>query len=819
MSRLRVYAGLFWIAFATLVFEITLTRLLSVVTWYHLAFFAVGVAMLGMTAGAVWVYLRRDRIADADLCRAAADACLGFTLSVPATLAVLCLVSMHSGPLAVVRMLAVTLASALPFFFAGIAVTLLLTRPPLPIGRLYASDLAGASLGCLGVLAALGWMDAPSLILLAGAIGALAGWCLLAGEPDRRRRTRALIMLLAAVTLALANRSPRIGIRPLYVKGKQEGRGVCLFEAWNSFSRVAVYPGAVEPPQLWGPSPALPAAVAAPIFQYRMNIDGEAGTYLRPFRQTTDVAHLRYDVTSLVHDLRPTGAACVIGVGGARDMQAAILAGHERVLGVELNPVFVRLLNGPFREIAGIARPGVRLVVDEARSYLSRCREPFAVVQMSLIDTWAATGAGAFSFSENALYTVEAWQVFLRRLTDDGIFTVSRWHSPEALGETGRVMSLAVAALYELGVARPRDHLALVSAGNISTLLVRRTPFDDADRQRLQAACADRHFTLLVRPGAPAGHPVLESILSAASTADLRRRVAGLPLNYEPPTDDAPYFFNMLRLRSAFGGRGQQTEGIVVGNLKANAVLLALIGVLAVLAVATVIVPLRLAGGGAARDAAGRRLLRAGGVYFALIGTGFMLLEIALIQRLALYLSHPVYALGILLFSIIAATGLGSLASERIPLTHPPWPRILPLAMAALILAVHAVLGGAIAATIVWSPWMKCVLSVLLIAPLGFGLGLFFPAGMRLARAAGARDTPWFWALNGVFGVLTSAVAVFIAIFLGNAANFYLAAACYLALLGVLPRLAAPTPTAGTRPPACTPSPPPPRDGVARDHA
>ena len=141
MNRYRTYAGMFWIAFATLVFEITLTRLLSVVTWYYLAFFAVATAMLGMTAGAVWVYLRHDRLEGDRVPRAAARACLGFTLSVPVALVVLCRVPTQSSLHTVFLpgVLAATATCALPFFFSGTAVTLLLTRHTLPVGRLYAS--------------------------------------------------------------------------------------------------------------------------------------------------------------------------------------------------------------------------------------------------------------------------------------------------------------------------------------------------------------------------------------------------------------------------------------------------------------------------------------------------------------------------------------------------------------------------------------------------------------------------------------------------------------------------------------------------------
>src|SRR4029077_14167619 len=148
-----------------------------------------------------------------------------------------------------------------------------------------------------------------------------------------------------------------------------------------------------------------------------MDIDGEAGTSIRRSSVPADLSHLAWDVTNVAYHLRASGGACIIGVGGGRDVQSALMFGHELVVGVEVNPIFIDLLRNKFGEFAGVAGDArARLVVDEVRSYLARSTERFAVVQMSLIDTWAATGAGAFSLSENALYTVEAWTTILERL-------------------------------------------------------------------------------------------------------------------------------------------------------------------------------------------------------------------------------------------------------------------------------------------------------------------------------------------------------------------------------------------------------------------
>jgi predicted membrane-bound spermidine synthase len=167
----------------------------------------------------------------------------------------------------------------------------------------------------------------------------------------------------------------------------------------------------------------------------------------------------------------------VIGVGGGRDLLAARLFGLSEVVGIEINPILVNLLTQNLANYTAIARlPGLTFQVDEARSWFARTEDSFDVIQMSLIDTWAATGAGAFTLSENGLYTIEAWRIFLQHLTPAGLFTVSRWHAPGEVNETGRMASLATATLQGAGVRDPKRHLFMASSGNVATLVMSRSP-------------------------------------------------------------------------------------------------------------------------------------------------------------------------------------------------------------------------------------------------------------------------------------------------------------------------------------------------------
>jgi hypothetical protein len=270
-----------------------------------------------------------------------------------------------------------------------------------------------------------------------------------------------------------------------------------------------------------------------------MLIDAEAGTPITEW--DGDVANLEwvsYDVTTLPYHLR-RGRVGIIGVGGGRDILSALWAGNRSITGIELNDNLLRALQGPSREFAGLAtRPAVARVPSEARSYLARTDRRFDILQMSLIDTWAATGAGAFTLTENGLYTLEGWRLFLDRLEPEGLFSVSRWFSPEAVSETSRLLTLAVASLIDRGVARPADHLAMLAGDLVATLIVSNRPLSEADRHVVAELAADRNFRILISPGEPA-----DGFLPASSgrgPRELNAAIAHPMLDFTPPSDNRP---------------------------------------------------------------------------------------------------------------------------------------------------------------------------------------------------------------------------------------------------------------------------------------
>jgi hypothetical protein len=774
-------AGLFATTLATLAIETLDTRLVSVLAWYHLSFFAVSLAMLGMAAGAVRVYLGGDRYRGEAAVEALERDSLRFALSIP-----LCYLLNISLPISndlntngVISLALASLVLGIPFYLSGLVVGVSLTRIPGRVGAVYAVDLVGASLGGLLVLPLLNHGTMTSSVLTVAAIAALGAACF---RRFSRGRWSKFPIFVGVVLIALAQRdtvSPN-RVRMVYSKGSFHATDTIIREKWSIHGQVVAHIHVPTEPQYWSPGAGAPRNQITTSF---MVIDGLAGTWMIGWDGKPESAQwTQYDLTALPYHLRKGGRDAVIGVGGGRDLLTAIASGATSVKGIEINGAFVEMLSGTERDFANLLnRPEVSLVHDEARSYLTRSTEQFDVLQMSLIDTWAATGAGAFTLSENGLYTVEAWEVFLSRLAPGGIFSVSRWYAPGNTSETSRLVSLATAALLRRGVSDPSKHLALVANGGVATLLAARDPLSAQDQTAIRDVANRLGFVVLVAPYIPAQGGLLQRIATSRSLKDIDATVRDEPYDFSPPTDDRPYFFNLLKpnnLRDLL--EPVTTPGVVSGNLMATKTLLVLLLVLAVSVIGVIFAPLLRSGLPAM--SVGRFMASVG--YFSLIGCGFMFVQIGLMQRFSIYLGHPTYAVAVILFAMITATGLGSYLSDRIAATERlRWLTILPTSAAFMIAAATLIMQPIIRATIAQGLFVRCVLTVLVVAPVSFALGVFFPIGMRLVRKLTSDAEPWMWGVNGAFGVLASAIAVVVSMTLGIQMTLFFGAISYALLL------------------------------------
>jgi hypothetical protein len=786
--------GLFFATLATLLLETLDARLLSVLTWYHLSFFAVSLAMLGMAAGAVFVFLHPDGYTPANAPASLARIATAFALSVPAShVMTLVIPFLPLSDVSVMEILAVavsTVVLAVPFVLSGITVTVALTRCGGQIGRLYAFDLIGAALGCLAVVPLLEWSNVSSAVFFSGAAAALAAMCFyrFAGT---RGAARPGVVAAALVALAVLNTGSHAALQVIYPKNRQLWLLNKLndVERWNSHSYVLVQRPGDEPAFLWG------AGRGAERFQERiawLAIDGEAGTPITQWNgDPASLEWVSYDVTTIPYYLRH-GDVAVVGVGGGRDILAALWGRNRSIVGVDVNRIMIDLLTKSHRDFANIAnQPNVTLVHDDGRAYLTRTDKRFDVIQMSLVDTWASTGAGAFTLSENGLYTLDAWRVFLDRLKPGGVLSVSRWFDPQNVSEASRLLSLGVAALIDRGVARPLDQVALVVRGRVATLMVSTAPFTDADKAAMATVATDKDFTITIEPGVGAARRgLLDRIAKSTTVDELARATADRLYDYTPPTDARPYYFNMLKPRALWSGGPLPRGGALAGNLRATLLLIVLLGITTALVALLIVWPLVKAGRPRMEGARFAMTM----VYFGTIGFAYMLIQIALLQRFSVYLGHPTYTLSIVLFSMLLFTGLGSLVSERVAVGGTGAFRVVPVAIALFVAMTALLLPRVIAHTITAGLFPRTLVVLAFAAPLSVLLGLCFPFGVRLVS-----DAPgviaWAWGVNGAFGVLASILAVGLSIWVGIDMNLWVAGALYLSLMLPLLRLARPART------------------------
>ena len=786
-----IYLGLFFVALATLMYEILLTRIFSVTMHYHFAFVALSVSMFGMTVGALLVYMLPRVFTTARLRFWLAAASIAFPIALVLSFLTQLSVPFRLSPnvVALYAIVFTYVVIAVPFVMSGIVVCLALTGFPDKVSRLYAADLCGAALGCLALIPVLDYSDGPTAVLwvcVLASVGAVA-FARGAGsqDPAYRNLKRSAFAVLLLFTAAAAGNTFLVWtyfspLRIIYIQGQYEARP--MYEKWNSYSRVRVNgkPDALVGPRGWGLSRTLPDDIR--VRQLQMDIDVTAGTVMTAYDGTpASVPHLAYDVTNLPYRVRPGADALVIGAGGGRDVLSALTLGARSVTAVEINKDILRTVNGRFGDFTGhLDRdPRVRFVNDEARSFVARSTERFGLIQISLIDTWAATAAGAFVLSENSLYTTDAWQTFLSHLTPDGMLSVSRWYHHETPAEMYRTLTLAVEALRTAGVSEPKSHLAIVRnmysadrpemPDGVGTLLVSRRPFTAAEAAALDRLSQDLQFEVMLSPSV-SRDPMFDA-LTGPGSADA---IAAYRLRINPPTDDSPFFFNMLRPadlgRMLSAGSHKQTA-----NLIAVATLGVLLATVLFLTSLCILVPLWWR-----RDAARGSVPLL--VYFSAIGLGFMLIETSQMQRLIISLGHPTYALSVVLFGLLLSSGAGSYLTTGVDGGALKRAALVRLSvLIGVLIATGLVTPSVVRATADGSTPVRIAAALALLFPAGLMLGMAFPIGMKLASRSGkaAALTPWLWGLNGAASVVASVLSVCIALEWSISTAFWTGCAVY----------------------------------------
>lgn len=767
----RHYVAIFLLSMALLQLEIAVARIMSVALFSHYAFVAVSLAMCGLGVSGLVVYLlphhfTRDRL-DSQLAAYAWRFSLASLLGLLIFLRIQ--VVQEISWAGFFTLSAAYLVLAVQFFMGGVCLSLLMTHFSSHIGWIYGADLVGASVGCIAAVAALSLASAPTVVVaVATMVAATALWL---GWSTSPRRLGAPAVTFAIVLAVLIIGPQTNLLRMRYVK--TWNYFYSKYEAWNAFSRVATFPSAMNSAQLV-PLKEPPQRYAGTFFPPAMNldIDGAAWTPMVQFDGDYErYAFLRNTVMYLAHHIRSAANVLIIGTGGGRDILAAKVFEQPRVVGIEINPLMPHLVQEKYGDYSGrpYTLPGVQVILDEARSRLSTLDERFDVLQLSLIDTFSLNAAGGFVFSENYLYTVDAFREYYRHLTDGGLLSVSRFCNPNYTLELLRIASMVRAAWHEEGVADPAAHVLAVRQRDTATILAKRSPFTAAEIERIAEVAAAQGMVMLFRPDQrDAGDADLTQLLTSA---DFAGYLAAHPFRINPPTDDQPFFFNFLRGRLAEGDIADEKEDPLQFVRKwhdAVTLLYMLIAVITGLALTVFFLPLLVLQGRSSQVPNRVAIPLLG--YFGCLGYGFMMLEVPLLQHFVLFLGYPVYALAVVLFSLLLFSGIGSLLTQRFADPAAALPRLL-LAIVALAIAYAFVVPAVIAALLGTPIAVRIATTVLLLAPFGLLLGMAYPLGIAVLRGVSEELVPWAWGLNGALSVMATVLAIFI----GSRAGFTVA--------------------------------------------
>jgi hypothetical protein len=762
-----IYTALALTTLATLLLELSLTRIFSVVFYYHFAFLAISIALFGLGVGGVLSYAIASR--PGSLYRKLGRVSL---LNSFLVLAAMLFVLTRGADISTLDLGIIYFATALPFLGSGIIVSLVISDSIERVDRIYFFDLLGAAGGCLALVLLLNTFGGPNTVIAVSILfaGGAAVWFSLAGV--KIGRIASVIVGLGFTVMVIGNMRYHL-LEVRYAKGQKLHTE--QFTKWNSLSRIGMAKdGGGE----------------------MIYIDADASTGIANFDfnhlSASDLQNLLHQSPSIPYNIRPGARTLVIGPGGGWDISRALASGSRDVTGVEINPIIGTDIMRKMPQLShGLyLRPDVHIHIEDGRSFVRRSAEKYQVIQATLVDTWASTAAGAFALSENNLYTVEAFRDYLSHLTDDGLLTFTRWGF-DPPRESLRLVSLAIQALNDLGERDPARHVLVGRSGTKSeltgwgaqdTVIISRKPLSDTDILHAREAFRSAGMSVMYAPG--------DTLNKAPDNPFGQLLLAKNPLEYErnyqfditPVTDNRPFFFYTVQPRDIAAYLRQSSAA---ADAKVNVALPKLFSALivSVIAVAIILVlPPVLLGTKLPRERSVRSFL----FYFIAIGAGYILIEVALIQKFVLFLGHPTYALTVVIFSMLVSSGLGSFMSRRIVEDrNERLIGVLAIA-AALVVVVGATVQSVLTAGVGLPLAAKAIATVVLIAPVGFVMGIPFPTGLRLLEKHHEPSVRWAWSLNAAASVLGSVGALVLALYLGLVQTMLIGGALYLCAMLVV---------------------------------
>jgi hypothetical protein len=781
----RLLIAVFLISLSAIAYEILLMRLLSIVQWHHFAWMIISLALLGYGMSGTFIALARAHL------EARFEAVFSLAALLMSLSMVLCLVLGQRVPFNALEVIwdprqflylaQLYLLFTLPFFFAALCIGLVFALRRSAVARVYFCDLTGAGLGAALAIGAL------FLLPPQRAVPVLALLALLASFLTRPRSRSAgawrnglmAIQVVWLLGLAWVNYDDRIGLRISEFKGLSQALQVVEARVLAERSGPLGLLTVVDSPRVpFRHAPGLSLNTRfLPPEQLALFTDAEGLSVIDRWTGQAEGLDYLSDLTAaLPYHLLDRPRVAVLGAGTGSDVLLALHHGARQVDAVELNPQVADLMQGTFAAYAGnvYGHERVSLEPGEARGFVARHARRYDLIQLALLDSMAVSASGAQALGESYLYTVEALGQFLARLEPGGLLAITRWLKVPPR-DSLKLAATAIEALRRSGVAEPGRRLVVIRNWNTLTLLLKNGDFSAKELARVREFAGRRSFDTAWYPGMPAAEanrfnrldrPWVYEGISALLGPQAAAFMDQYKFNIVPATDDRPYFFDffkwsalpeLLQLRSR-GGAGLVEWGylVLLGTLLQALAAGALL----------ILLPLLLARRAWPPGAGGRM-----GSYFFLLGLAFLFVEMAFIQKFILFLSHPLYAVAVVLAGFLVFAGLGSAASGRWAARCGARPRrAVRLAVAAiglLVLLYLWLLPVLFGRLIGLEDAARVLVSLLAIAPLAFFMGMPFPLGLQALAGSAPGFIPWAWGLNGFASVISAALATLLAIEFG----------------------------------------------------
>ncbi|KAA1001772.1 SAM-dependent methyltransferase [Paraburkholderia panacisoli] len=819
---------------AVLGYEILLMRLFSIILWHHFAYMMISIALLGYGAAGAMVALAQRWLAPRFAAVFAGGAIL-FGVSAIASFALAQRVAFNPleilwDPQQPLRLLLIYLLLFVPFFCAATSVCLTFTRFNDQIPRIYSFDIVGAGLGSLAVIVVLFALAPVDALRLLGGVGLIAA-ALACIECRWHRHWLPVLLLGAAAVLPASVPRDWIALRPSEYKELSQTLRIkdahVIAESSSPLGLITVVESPLIPLR-HAPGLSLNATMEPPP-QLGVFTDGDGLSALNRYDgQRKPLSYLDYLTSALPYHLLERPRVLVLGSGAGADVLQALYHQASAIDAVELNPQVIDAVQGRLADFSGkpYSAPNVRVFTGEARSFIAGHGEHYDLIQVALLDSFGASSAGLYALSESYLYTVEAFQDYLRHLNPGGMLAITRWVTLPPR-DILKLFATAMLAMEDAGVAQPSRRLVLIRGWKTTTLLVKNGEFSAAETVALQGFCRARSFDVGYYPGMQAAEanrynvlekPYFFEATQALLSTDRDRFWARYKFDVRPATDDKPYFFHFFKWRSLPELLALKEQGGLPLLEWGYPVLIATLLQATLAALILILFPLwmirrsqrfalrsppsttTLAGDTTASAAlSGRRVA----IYFLAIGFAFMFVEIAFIQKFILFLSHPLYAVAVVLCAFLSFAGLGSRYSQRLqgeqarllsPEPTSRWIRNRQPLLARTILAISvisllylAILPTLFRLLMFLPDPTRIAIAALLVAPLAFAMGIPFPLGLGRVAASAEALVPWAWGINACTSVVAAVLATVLAIHLGFAAVIVIAILLYVVAAAACP--------------------------------